>query len=40
MGQSTSHIAGRSIVSNEHGNDVWVCVLTQLFNPCLDVAEG
>ena len=28
------------LVSDEHGDDVRVRVLAQLFNPCLDVAEG
>ena len=28
------------LVSDEHGDDVWVRVIAQLFNPCLDVAEG
>jgi hypothetical protein len=26
-------------VSDEDGDDVWVRVLAQLFDPCLDVAE-
>jgi hypothetical protein len=28
------------LVSDEHGDDVRVRVLAQLFDPCLDVAEG
>ena len=28
------------LVSDEHGDDVWVCVLAQLFDPGFDVAEG
>jgi hypothetical protein len=28
------------LVSDEHGDDVWACVLAQLFDPGLEVVKG
>ena len=28
------------LISDEHGDDMWACVMAQLFDPCLDVANG
>jgi hypothetical protein len=45
-GKFCGHFGGDSatrsqvrLVSDEHGDDVWTCVLAQLFNPGLDVAK-
>jgi hypothetical protein len=37
-GESLERVEVR-LISNQHGNDMWTCVLAHLFDPGFDVAK-